>query len=250
MPRERVDRPGEKEFLKRYRPEDYPRPAVSVDLVVLTIIDSVLNVLLVRRKAHPFKDTWALPGGFVRVGASAKDQGEDLDEAAARELSEETGLPHGSVYLDQLRAFGQAGRDPRMRVITVAYFALVRSDLAPFVKAGGDAADVDWHPVESLPKLELAFDHREIVQTALDHVRERIEASNLAFELVPRTFTIPELRAAFEVVKGQSYDPGNFRRRFNRLLEDGVIQKAPGRRITGARPAQVFFFDRAKTERE
>ena len=237
-------RPGEQAWLEQYRPELYPRPAVTVDLVVLTIIDADLKVLLVRRKQHPFKDAWALPGGFVRVGPDANDQGEDLDAAAARELAEETGLPTGSVFLDQFRTFGAAGRDPRMRVLTVAYVALVRSDLAPFVKAGGDAADAGWHSVTELGRLQLAFDHREIVETALRHIRDRIEESNLAFELVPRTFTIPELRSVFEVVKGQPYDPGNFRRKFNRLMEDGVLEKAPGKRITGARPAQVFFFKR------
>jgi 8-oxo-dGTP diphosphatase len=237
------ERAGEREFLERYRPGDYPRPAVTVDLVVLTVIDADLKVLLVRRREHPFKEHWALPGGFVRVG-EGREQGEDLDAAAERELSEETGLPQGSAYLEQLRAFGKAGRDPRMRVITVAFFALIRPDLAPFVRAGGDAAGVDWHSVSRLGRMELAFDHREIIDAALAHVRVRIDESNLAFELVPRTFTIPELRAVYEVVRGEPYDPGNFRRRFNRLVEDGVIEKAPGKRITATKPADVFFFKR------
>ena len=242
MPKDR-ERPGERAFLERYRPADFPRPAVTVDLVVLTVIDADLKLLLIKREEHPFKGGWALPGGFVRVG-EGKDRGEDLDAAAARELAEETGLKEGSGYLEQLRAFGAPDRDPRMRVITVAYFALIRPDLAPFVQAGGDASRADWHSVAALPKLELAFDHREIIDAALAHVRARIDESNLAFELVPRTFTIPELRAVYEVVRGTPYDPGNFRRRFNRLLEDGVIGKAPGKRITASKPAQVFFFNR------
>src|SRR5687767_7631832 len=113
----------EQRFLAAYRPEAYPRPAVTVDIVIFTIVDADLKVLLVRRNEHPFKGRWALPGGFVRVGDAREDQGEDLDEAAARELAEETGLPRGSAYLEQLGAFGKANRDPRMRVISVAYFA-------------------------------------------------------------------------------------------------------------------------------
>ena len=125
---------------------DYPRPAVAVDLVVLTLVDAVLHVLLVRRGEAPFKGRWALPGGFVRVGED--DPGEDLGAAAARELEEETGLPAKSMYLEQLTAFGAARRDPRMRVITIAYFALVRPDLVPFVKAGGDAEKARFWPLD------------------------------------------------------------------------------------------------------
>src|SRR5579883_2460578 len=115
-PRTRTD-DAEARFLARYRPEQYPRPAVTVDIVVFTIVDCDLKALLVRRAEHPFKEKWALPGGFVRVGDARKDQGEDLDDAAARELAEETGLPRGAAFLEQVHTFGKAGRDPRMRVI-------------------------------------------------------------------------------------------------------------------------------------
>ena len=121
----------EKAFLASYRPKDYPRPSVAVDLVIFTIIDAQLRVLLVRRSEHPFKGAWALPGGFLRVAEGTLSQGEDLEEAARRELQEETGLDPTRVYLEQLGAFGRAGRDPRMRVVSVAYVALVRPDLAP-----------------------------------------------------------------------------------------------------------------------
>jgi 8-oxo-dGTP diphosphatase len=235
----------EKAYLAGYRPKDYSRPSVAVDLVVFTIIDAQLKVLLVRRKAHPFSGSWALPGGFVRVGETAEAQGEDLDDAARRELEEETGLDPARVFLEQLYTFGAAGRDPRMRVISVAYYALVRPDLAPFVKAGGDASDADWFPVESLQQLSLAFDHGEILQVALSRIRGKLEYTNIAFDLVPATFTIPELRHTYSIVLNRPMDPGNFRRKFNGLLEDGVIEKATGKRITASKPATVYRFKRS-----
>ncbi len=248
LPRGDKARTGEEAFLKRYRPEDYSRPSVTVDLVVLTIVDAVLRVLLVRRREHPFKDAWALPGGFVRVGDAQRDQGEDLDAAAVRELAEETGLEPGQVFLEQLYTFGKANRDPRMRVITVAYYALVRPDLAPLVRAGGDAADVDWFDVGSLGKADLAFDHGEVIARALERIRGKLDYSDLAFSLVPHTFTIPELRSVHQVVTGIPQDAGNFRRRFNRMLADGLLVKAPGKRITASKPATVYRFVRKGEE--
>ncbi len=234
----------EKQFLEKYRAKDYPRPSVAVDLVIFTIIDAQLRVLLVKRQEHPFKGEWALPGGFVRVGESAKDQGEDLDTAARRELKEETGLDPERVHIEQLYTFGGAGRDPRMRVISVAYFALVRPDLAPFVKAGGDASHADWLPVDQLKKLSLAFDHLEVIEVGLSRVRGKLEYSGIAFDLVPMTFTIPELRHVYSIVLDKEMDPGNFRRKFNRMLDDGLIEQAPGKRITASKPATVYRFKR------
>lgn len=234
----------EKQFLEKYRAKDYPRPSVAVDLVIFTIIDAQLRVLLVKRQEHPFKGEWALPGGFVRVGESAKEQGEDLDSAARRELQEETGLEPERVHIEQLYTFGRAGRDPRMRVIAVTYFALVRPDLAPFVKAGGDASHAQWLPVDALKKADLAFDHREIVETGLARVRGKLEYSGIAFDLVPLTFTIPELRHVYSIVLDKEMDPGNFRRKFNRMLDDGLIEQAPGKRITASKPATVYRFKR------
>ena len=234
----------EKQFLEKYRPKDYPRPSVAVDLVIFTIIDAQLRVLVVKRQEHPFKGDWALPGGFVRVGETTKEQGEDLDAAARRELQEETGLDPDRVHIVQLFTFGRANRDPRMRVISVAYFALVRPDLAPFVKAGGDVSHAEWLPVDQLKKTELGFDHREVIDTALVRVCGKLEYSAIAFDLVPLTFTIPELRHVYSIVLDKEMDPGNFRRKFNRMLEDGLIEQAPGKRITASKPATVYRFKR------
>ncbi len=234
----------DKQFLESYRPGASPRPSVTVDLVIFTIIDARLVVLLVKRKEHPFKGSWVVPGGFVRVGESANEQGEDLDAAAKRELAEETGLDPERVHVEQLATFGRAGRDPRMRVISVGYVALVRPDLAPIVKAGGDVSDVKWVSMDELKKLELGFDHREIVTTALTRIRAEVESSDVAFDLVPLTFTIPELRNVHAIVLDKDMDPGNFRRKFNRMLEDGLIEQAPGKRITTSKPATVYRFKR------
>lgn len=237
----------EARFLARYRPEQYPRPAVAVDIAILTLLDVDLKVLLVRRDEHPFKGKWALPGGFVRVGDTRADQGEDLDEAAARELAEETGLPRGAAYLEQLAAFGKAGRDPRMRVISVAYFALVRPTLAPLVRAGGDVSQAGWFSVAEVAKRELAFDHAQMLEAAVARVRARIDDSAIAFELVPDTFSIAELRAVHEALKGEKQDAGNFRKRFLRMVDDGLIEPAPGKRVTASKPAKVFRFTRRRT---
>lgn len=231
-------------FAERYaRAFRHPRPSLTVDLVIFTVVDCRLRVLLIRRKEQPFRNRWALPGGFVKVGDAFRDRGEDLEAAARRELREETGL--SGCYLEQLYTFGDADRDPRMRVVTVAYYALVRPDLAPLVHAGSDAADVRWVDLERLPKL--AFDHARIVGKALERVRGKLDYTNISFELVPSTFTVAELRRVHEIVKGAAVDPANFRRKFLCLLESRVIEEAPGRRLTATRPAQVYRFRRSPT---
>jgi 8-oxo-dGTP diphosphatase len=229
-------------FLRRYRPADFPRPSVTVDIVAFTIIDTELRVLLVQRGEHPFKGAWALPGGFVRVGDGHRDQGEDRDAAAARELQEETGLSPVDVLLEQVAAFGRAGRDPRLRVISVAFCALIRPDLVPLVRAGGDATHAAWFPVTALVEEKLAFDHAAIIERSIEHVAARVDASNIAASLVPATFTIQELRHVHALLSGKPQDPGNFRRKFERMLEDGVIERAPGKRLTASKPALVYRF--------
>lgn len=223
----------------------YPRPSVTVDIVVLTVVDADLKVLLIKRGQPPFEGAWAIPGGFVHV-AEQDDPGESLEQAAARELSEETGLPADKVYLEQLYTFGEPVRDPRAHVITVAHYALVRPDLVPLVDAGSDAAEARWFSMaEELGEVALAFDHEEILQMCLARVRGKIDYAPIAFELVPPTFTIAELREVYEAIKGHTYDPGNFRRRFKRMQTDGIIERAPGKRHTVSKPAHVYRFVRS-----
>jgi 8-oxo-dGTP diphosphatase len=240
--RSRTVSPEEARFLERYRPGNFARPSVTVDIAAFSVLDAELRVLLIARGEHPYKGGWALPGGFVRVGDAHRDQGEDLDAAATRELEEETGLRAEDVYLRQLGAFGDAGRDPRMRVITVAYYALIRPDLVPLVRPGGDAHATEWHTVARLKPADLAFDHHAILTAAIQRIAETIEQANIARSLVPKTFTIQELRHVVGVVTGAPQDPGNFRRRFERMIEDGVIEQAQGKRITASKPAMVYRF--------
>ncbi|MGH1348226.1 MAG: NUDIX hydrolase [Nannocystales bacterium] len=224
---------------------DHARPSVTVDMVVFTVVDLDLKVLLIERGVAPFEGEWALPGGFVRVGNGVDDPGEDVDDAAVRELQEETSLTPKDVFLEQLYTFGRADRDPRGRVISVAYYALVPADRVPRVKAGDDAADATWVSVSRLDRVELAFDHREIVDVAVERIAGKIEYDlRLAMSLVPRSFTKAELRRVFEVVTGNDYDKSNFNKRFNRMSEDGVIIDAPGKRAAAGpgRPAHLYAF--------
>jgi 8-oxo-dGTP diphosphatase len=230
---------------------EHPRPSVTVDVVLFTVVDTDLKVLLVRRGEAPFSGAWALPGGFVRVGEERGARGETLEAAARRELAEETGLASPRIYLEQLGAFGGPDRDPRGRVISVAYFALLDPELrgtvaargGPVLRAGTDAADARWVSIASeARKLTLAFDHRELLEAALTRLRERVESSTLAFELVPPTFTVGELREVFEAIRGEAHDPANFRRKFERMLDEGHLEEAPGKRQTGTKPARVYRF--------
>ncbi|MCA9569378.1 MAG: NUDIX hydrolase [Myxococcales bacterium] len=218
----------------------YARPSVTVDLAIFTVLDSDLKVLLVERAEPPFAGAWALPGGFVRVGDAFDDQGESLEDAARRELVEETHLELQHAWLEQVGAFGDPGRDPRMRIISVAYTALVRPTLAPLVRGGSDAAQARWVSLTELP--DLAFDHAAILERARKHLAGRLADSGIAFELVPETFTVAELRAVWTAILGADLDPGNFRRRFRRLVDDGVVEEAPGRRVTPTKPAAVWRF--------
>ena len=231
----------ESEFLKQYQPDDYPRVAVTVDLVIFTVRDADLKVLLIKRGEPPFKDLWALPGGFIRVGQTESETGENLENAAHRILSEETGLPTRSAYLEQLYTYGDVHRDPRMRVISVAWFALISPDFAPLVTAGRSAEAVGWYSL-SEKKTRLAFDHDNILAHGVQRIRGKLNYAPIAFDLVAETFTIAELRAVHEAVLGTEIDAGNFRRKFLRMMEDGWVEKAPGRRLTAGKPAAVFRF--------
>lgn len=218
----------------------WPLPSVTVDIVAFAVLEADLKVLLVRRKVSPFLGAWALPGGFVRVGPTAEEQGEDLDEAAERELLEETHLPPGSVRLRQLATFGPAGRDPRTRVITVAHWCGVRPELAAFARAGTDAEETWWCPTRRLGDVELAFDHRTILERGLAALQEAVLEEEADRELTPEVFSVAELRAVHEVVLGRPLDAGNFRRHFLSRLAAGEAVEAEGSRVTGRRRASVY----------
>jgi 8-oxo-dGTP diphosphatase len=190
-----------------YDPQTYPPAAVTVDLVVLTVREGSLTVLAIRRGEQPFKGRLALPGGFVRPD-------ERLDQAATRELAEETSLAADSVHLEQLASYGDPGRDPRMRVVTVAYLALAPG--LPPPRAGTDAAEACWTPVDVLLQAgptALAFDHRQILADGVERARAKLEYTPLAAAFCPRLFTIAQLRRVYEIVWGTALDPRNFHRK-------------------------------------
>ncbi|MFD0485614.1 NUDIX domain-containing protein [Kineococcus sp. GCM10028916] len=206
----------------------YPAVAVTVDLVVLTVRPEGLSVLLVERGEEPFLGDWALPGGFVRPD-------EDLLGAAERELAEETGLPRGSVHLEQLASYGAPDRDPRQRVVTVCYLALA-PDL-PTPHAGTDAADARWVPVGEAR--DLAFDHDRLLADAVERARAKLEYSPLATAFCAEEFTVAELRRVYEQVWGHPLDARNFHRKVTGA--DGFLEPV-GSSTTrdGGRPAQLF----------
>jgi 8-oxo-dGTP diphosphatase len=216
----------------------FPSFAVTVDIVILTMADGVLHVLLVRRGEEPFKGMWAIPGGFKRPD-------ETLDEAARRELSEETGVDVASL-LTQFGAYGDPGRDPRMNVVTVAYLAVLR-DVGAIV-AGTDATDAALVPVSDIleERIELAFDHVRIVRDAIERVRIELEVSGIATAFVGTTFTMAELRTVYEAIWGVQLDAANFRRSI--VSEDGWVI-ATGRTAPpgpgGGRPAELYRAGRA-----
>lgn len=214
----------------KYDPTAFPPVAVTVDLVVLTLRGGELNALLVERGADPFRGRLALPGGFVRPD-------EDLDTAAARELAEETGLRDVPGHLEQLRSYGDPDRDPRMRVVSVAYLALA-PDL-PEPAAGSDAADARWVPVARASDEALAFDHGRILADGLERARAKLEYSTLATAFCPPEFTVADLRAVYEAVWGTELDPRNFHRKMTStpgLLVDTGRTRTEGR----GRPAVVY----------
>lgn len=217
----------------------YPRPSIAVDIVVLTIRHELLQVLLIERGLDPFRGQWALPGGFVRVEGGRHGNGESLDAAARRELREETGLDIDEVWLEQLHAFGAPNRDPRGRVISIAYLAVVSPESFGRVAAATDAEATRWVPADDPPAL--AFDHAQILAHALEHLRRRLaQEPSLAFNLVPRELTIGDLRRVYEIIEQTTYDKANFRRRFLRLVDEGKIERIPGQQSTGGRPAAVY----------
>ena len=215
---------------------DYPRPALTVDCVIFGLDQSdKLKVLLIQRALEPFKDRWALPGGFV-------DMKEDLEAAALRELEEETGVK--DVYIEQLYTFGAPGRDPRGRVVSVAYYAL--ANLADHtVKAASDARNVKWFEFDKIPSL--AFDHEEIFETAINRLRAKVRYQPVGFELLPEQFTLSQVQRLYETILGvQQLNKRNFR---TRILKMGVLEEIGRQEGVAHRPAMLYRFNKAKYDK-
>lgn len=229
----------DKEFLKTYNPDKYQHPSVTADILIFKPSDTEgwLEVLLIQRKRPPFQDCWAVPGGFVNID-------ESIDAAAARELKEETDIDADKIHMEQLYTFGTVGRDPRTRVISVAYMAMVPKNLI-HAKAGDDASSAEWVKVKLSgdsvvfeDNRSLAFDHEEIVKTALSRMRGKINYVPIAFQFLDKNrFTIGELQKIYEAVLGKTLDASNFRRFFfanyidkNLAVETGEKENNPANR--------------------
>lgn len=222
---------------------DFVPLGLAADLVILTVRDGRLQVLLIRRGIPPYEGRWALPGGFVRPG-------EDLEAAALRELAEETGLATDRIHLEQVATYGAPDRDPRGRVVSVAYLALV-PDL-PSPVAGSDAAAANWINVTDLLSAPdgcsagLAFDHRRILADGVERARAKLEYSPLATAFCPPEFTISELRGIYEAVWGAPLDPRNFHRKVTKTPHF-VTPTGTTTTRDGGRPAQLFHRGTATT---
>ena len=211
---------------------EYPRPRLTVDCVIFGLDESSrLKVLLIQRGHDPFKGTWALPGGFV-------DMEEPLVEAALRELKEETGV--SDVFIEQLYTIGTPNRDPRGRVVTVVYFALI--NLAQHkIGADSDAQDVRWFPISALPSL--AFDHADIMEMAVQRLRGKVRYQPIGFELLPQYFTLTQLQKLYERILGKELNKRNFR---TKILKMNILKEEDILRGVAHRPAQLYSFDKAK----
>jgi 8-oxo-dGTP diphosphatase len=236
-------RSDEQVFLAAYDPSAFERPSVTVDVVLLSLQEGHLHTLLIRRPQHPFKGSWSLPGGFVRMT-------ESLDEAAARVLLTKTGLE--KVFLEQLYSFGRPERDPRTRVISVAYYSLVDPRRFEELSVPGEDAVVARIPPfrsgssagvlkdEDGNRLDLAFDHSEILAVTLQRIRGKIDYTPIGFELLPRAFTLYELQKVHEIVLGRKLNKDSFRRR---MLASGQLEATgESQQDVDHRPASLYRF--------
>lgn len=212
---------------------EFPRPSLTVDCVIFGLDeDNLLKIMLIRRNLPPFKGRWALPGGFVRLG-------ESLEAAARRELQEETGIEN--LFLEQLYTFGEIGRDPRERVVTVAYYALVNL-WEHRIYPTTDADDARWFPVSCRPPL--AFDHDHIVKVALQRLKGKVRYEPIGFELLPRKFTLSQLQKLYETILEQELDKRNFRKKI--LKMDLLIPLDETQVNVPHRAARLYEFDEQK----
>ena len=206
----------------------YPHPAVTTDCVIFGYDPKEgLSVLLVKRGVEPFKDYWAFPGGFMRMD-------EDAETGAKRELMEETGLE--TSYMEQFGCFSEVNRDPRERVITIAFYALVKKS---HVKGGDDAADAHWFPIDNIPPL--AFDHDRILRHAHKTLKEQIHFAPIGFELLPEVFTMPQLQSLYESILEVTFDRRNFS---NKMLKLGILNEVGERpKNAGSRIPVKYSFN-------
>ncbi len=205
--------------------EKYEKPSVTVDIVIFTVQNNDLKVLLVKRDIEPFKGMWAIPGGFVKID-------ESLEEAAKRELQEETGLKN--VYLEQLYTFGDPQRDPRGRIITISYIALVNSENIK-LKATTDVSEAQWFSVKKLPLV--AFDHKKILEYALKRLRWKFEYTTIAFSLLPKEFTIGQIQKIYEIIFDKKFDKRNFAKK---LLSLEILEEEKIKRGVSHRPPMLY----------
>jgi 8-oxo-dGTP diphosphatase len=213
---------------------DYAQPSVTVDVLVFTILDNELKVALIKRGVAPYQGRWAIPGGFVQME-------ESLEDAARREIREEAGL--SDVFLEQLYTFGEVKRDPRGRVITVAYYALVPGEKLK-LSASTDAADSRWFSIDELPKL--AFDHAKVLEVALQRLRSKIGYSTIASALLPETFRLSDLQKVYEILLGEEIDKRNFRKR---MLSLDLLETTRYIDSSGShRPAQLYRFKKKEIQ--
>jgi 8-oxo-dGTP diphosphatase len=214
---------------------EYPRPSLTVDCIIFGLDESSkLKVLLIQRGHDPYKDRWALPGGFV-------DMDEDLEAAALRELKEETGVT--DVFIEQLFTFGTPGRDPRGRVVSVAYFALVNLKQHK-ISADTDAIDVKWFDINELPPL--AFDHDEIMATAISRLRGKVRYQPIGFELLPETFTLTQLQNLYETILGKTLNKRNFR---TKIIKMKILKEVAIQTGVAHRPAALYQFDQEQYDK-
>jgi len=203
----------------------YEKPSVTADIVIYTIQNNELKILLVKRGIEPFKNKWAIPGGFVRIH-------ESLEDAAKRELEEETGVK--DVYLEQLYSFGDPKRDPRGRVITVAYMALINSEKIK-LKAATDVSEVQWFSIKKIP--QLAFDHKKILDYSLKRLKWKFEYTTVAFSLLPKKFTISEIQNIYEIVFNRQFDKRNFAKK---VLSLDILKEEEIKKDVSHRPPMLY----------
>lgn len=215
---------------------EYPRAALTVDITVFALDGDDLKVMLIERGLKPYAGRWALPGGFVRID-------ETLDAAARRELREETGLK--GIYLEQLYTFGAVKRDPRERVVTVAYYALVNLE-GHHVRADTDARSAAWFSASDPPRL--AFDHERILDAALERLRGKVRYQPIGFELLPDKFPLRQLQNLYEVVLDRELDKRNFRKK---ILSMGILVELNEiEKDVAHRAAKLYRFDKKKYDRK